>query len=197
MTVTHDLPPEVRIAEPEQDAFVAMDFKLQAQIDASDDYGLRRSAAASRAERRLFRAENCDLRPTAVRDSHETVDFDFAGLGVEPGDVISLFAEAVDNAPQPHLARSQTVRLQVISVEDYNDFLREQTDIEDAEAKYAALNDDLQELIEEQQKLGDAAQKLAGQLAKADPKQRDALAPGTGRIAGQTKRAEPETQPAG
>jgi len=74
-----------------------------------------------------------------VRDSHETVDFQFASLGVQPGDVISFFAEAEDTAPEPHLARSQTVRLLVISVEEYNNFLREQTDIADAAAKYAAL----------------------------------------------------------
>ena len=110
------------------------------------------------------------------RQSREPLDFNFADLGIQPGDVISLFAEAVDTAPQPHLARSQTIRLQVISVEDYNNFLREQTDIADAEAKYAGLNDDLQELIEQQKQLGEAAQKLAGQVAKADPRQRDALA---------------------
>ena len=95
----------------------------------------------------------------------------FADLGVQPGDVISLFAEAVDNAPQPHLARSQTVRLQVISVEDYNNYLREQTDIADTEAKYAELNDELQDLIGQQKQLGEAAQKLADQLARADARQ--------------------------
>ena len=176
LTVTYDLPPEVRITEPEQDAFVAMDLKLQAHIAASDDYGLR-SVRLHRGLNGVYSAPKIATYDTVVRDSDETVDFDFAGLGVEPGDIISLFAEAVDTAPQPHLARSQTVRLQVISVEDYNNFLREQTDIEDAAAKYAALNDELQQLIEEQQKLGDAAQKLAGQLAKTDPQQRAALAP--------------------
>ena len=175
LTVTYDLPPEVRITEPEQDAFVAMDFKLQAHIAASDDYGLR-SVRAHRGLNGVYSAPRVVTYDTMVRDGDETVDFDFASLGVEPGDIISLFAEAVDTAPQPHLSRSQTVRLQVISVEEYNDLLREQTDIEDAAAKYAALNDDLQQLIEEQQKLGDAAQKLAGQLAKTDPKQRDAFA---------------------
>jgi len=176
LTVTYDLPPEVRITEPDQDAFVAMDFKLQAHIAASDDYGLR-SVRLHRGLNGVYSAPKIVTYDTVVRDSDETVDFDFAGLGVEPGDIISLFAEAVDTAPQPHLARSQTVRLQVISVEEYNDLLREQTDIEDAAAKYAALDDDLQQLIDEQQKLGVAAQKLAGQLAKAGPKQREALAP--------------------
>ena len=41
LTVTYDLPPEVRIAEPDHDAFVAMDFKLKAHVVASNDYRLR------------------------------------------------------------------------------------------------------------------------------------------------------------
>jgi hypothetical protein len=174
LTVTYDLPPEVRITEPDHDAFVAMDFKLQAHIAASDDYGLQ-AVRLHRGLNGVYSVPKVVTYDTVVRDSDQSVDFDFAGLGIEPGDIISLFAEAVDTAPQPHLTRSQTIRLQVISVEEYNNFLREQTDIEDAAAKYAGLNDDLQQLIEEQKKLGDAAQKLAGLLAKAGPQQREAL----------------------
>ena len=58
---------------------------------------------------------------------------------LDPGDVISMFAEVTDTALQPHIARSETVRLMVISVEDYNNFLREQTDLAETEAKYALL----------------------------------------------------------
>ncbi len=175
LTVTHDLPPEVHLAQPESDSFVAMDFKLQAQIEASDDYGLR-EVRFHRGLNGVYSAPKIFSYTNIVRDSHESFDFKFAGLGVQPGDVISLFAEAMDNAPQPHLSRSQVVRLQVISVEDYNNALREQTDIADAEAKYADLNDDLQELIEKQKQLGEEIQKLKDQLAKADAKQREALA---------------------
>jgi hypothetical protein len=175
LTVTHDLPPTVHLANPDRDCFVAVDFKLQAQIEAGDDYGLR--------EIRLHRGLNDVFSPpkvygytNIVRDSRETFDFDFARLGVQAGDVITLFAEALDNAPEPHLARSQTIRLAVISVEDYNNFLREQTDIADAEAKYSELNDDLQALIEQQRQLGDEIQQLQKAAAGADAARRNALA---------------------
>lgn len=174
LTVTYDLPPEIRITEPENDAFVAMDLKLKAHIEASDDYGIH----AVRIHRGLnggYSAPKTVTYDAIVRDSHETVDFNFAELGIQPGDIISMFAEAVDTAPEPHVARSQTVRLMVVSVEDYNNFLRERTDITDAEEKYAALMDDLQALVDEQKQLGDESQKLKEQLAKADAKQRDAL----------------------
>lgn len=176
LTVTHDLPPSVHLANPEHDSFVAMDFKLQAQIEASDDYGLR-EVRLQRGLNGVFSAPKIFRYTNLVRDSRETFDFDFAKLGLQPGDVVSLFAEAVDNAPQPHLSRSQMVRLQVISVEDYNNFLRQQMDIADAEAKYAGLNDDLQALVQRQQQLGGEIQQLENQLAKANPKQSEALAP--------------------
>jgi hypothetical protein len=174
LTVTHDLPPEIRITNPEEDSFVAMDFKLQAQLEASDDYGLR-EVRFFRGLNGVFSAPKIFGYHTITHDSRETVDFNFAELGIQPGDVVSLYAEALDNAPQPHLARSRMVRLQVISVEDYNNFLREQGDIADAEAKYSALNDDLQNLIDQQKALGDEIQKLQAQLAKAGAGQRDAL----------------------
>ena len=174
-TVTHDLPPEIHFTNPEHDAFAAMDFKLQAQIEASDDYGLR-EIRFHRGLNGVYSAPKIFKHDTVVLDSRVTADFNFADLGIQPGDVISLFAEAVDNAPQPHLARSQTLRLAVISVEDYNNYLREQSDLAATEAKYAELNDDLQELIEKQKALGEAAQKLNEQIAKADAKQRAALA---------------------
>jgi uncharacterized protein YoxC len=175
LTVTHDLPPSVALANPEHDSFVAMDFKLQAQIEAGDDYGLR-EVRLHRGLNGVFSAPKVYGYTNIVRDSRETFDFDFARLGIQPGDVISLFAEALDNAPQPHISRSQMVRLQVISVEDYNNYLREKTDMADAEAKYAGLNQDLQDLVDQQKQLGAEIQELGRQLARTDLKQAGALA---------------------
>ncbi len=175
LIVTHDLPPDVRIANPEGDCFVAMDFKLQALIEASDDYGLR-TVRFFRGLNGVYSAPKIFTYTNIIRDGRETEDFDFASLGVQPGDVISLFAEAVDTAPQPHLARSPTVRLTVIGVEEYNNFLREQSDIADAAAKYADLNEDLQTLIDQQKQMGGEIEKLQKALDGADQKKREQLA---------------------
>ncbi|MBE0540911.1 MAG: hypothetical protein IH623_05960 [Verrucomicrobia bacterium] len=175
LTVTYDLPPEVRIGEPERDAFVAMDFKLTARVEASDDYGLRQ-VRFHRGLNGVYSAPRISAYDTVVRSSAETSEFHFSELGVQPGDVISMFAEAVDTAPEPHLSRSQIVRLMVISVEDYNDFLRAESDIADAQAKYESLQDDLRELIEEQKKLAAEAEKLKAQLAKAAADKREPIA---------------------
>jgi hypothetical protein len=166
LTVTHDLPPEIRITEPERDSLVAVDFKLQAHVEAGDDYGLR-SVRIHRGINGVFGEPKVIAYDTIVRNCHEVLDFDFARLGVKPGDVVSVFAEAVDTAPKPHLARSQTLRLLVISVEDYNNFLREQTDLADLADKYEGLMEELQNLVEDQKKLGETAEKLKAQLAAA------------------------------
>ncbi len=108
--------------------------------------------------------------------SHETLDFNFADLGVQPGDVISFFAEAIDTAPEAHLARSETVHLVVISVEDYNNFLREQTDLADIEAKYHRVDEPVARPGGgATQARRTPAQALEEKLAKADAKQQDAL----------------------
>ncbi|HXE42987.1 MAG TPA: hypothetical protein VN516_08175, partial [Candidatus Baltobacteraceae bacterium] len=159
LTVTYDLPPEVRIVEPESDVFVAEDFKLQVHVEANDDYGVR-TLRLHRGLDDQFSTPRVTTNAAVVRDMTEMEQFDFAKLGVKPGDVVSLFAEAVDTAPQPHIARSQTLHVQIISVEDYNNYLREQNDISDAKDKYDALADNLQQLIDEQKKLGDEAEKL-------------------------------------
>lgn len=174
LTVTHDLPPEISVTEPPRDAYAAMDFKVPVQLDASDDYGL--------AMMRLHRGLNGVYSPPKefryegiVRTARETFEFDFQSLGVQPGDVVSFFAEAVDNAPEPHLTRSHTVNLMIIGVEDYNNFLRERTDISMLEGKYEELLSRLHDLVEQQKQLGEQARKAAEQLARSDGKNQEAL----------------------
>ena len=174
LTVTHDLAPEIRITEPERDALVAMDFKLQAHIEARDDYGLK-AIRIHRGLNGVYSAPRVVTFDSVTRESNPAVDFSFADLGIKPDDVISLYAEALDTAPEAHLARSQTVRFFVISVEAYNNYLRERSDISDAEAKYSELIADLEELIEKQRALGEAAGKMKQQADSAKAQDRENL----------------------
>jgi hypothetical protein len=166
LIVTRDLPPEIRITEPDHDSFVAMDFHLKAGLEASDDYGLS-AIRWHRALNGVYSPPKVISYTNLVRSARDEISFPIADLGVRPGDVISLFAEAVDTAPQPHLARSQTLRLTLISVEEYNQFLLEQTDLADLEFKYRALTEELNQLAEAQKTLGEDAEKLREELAQA------------------------------
>ncbi|MDB6125956.1 MAG: hypothetical protein JWQ71_4949 [Pedosphaera sp.] len=174
LTVTHDLPPEIQIVNPNKDCFVAFNFKTEAQIEANDDYGLK-MVRIHRALNQIYSPPKVVSYDKIVRNSRESLLFDFSDLGIKPGDVISMFAEAIDTAPEANLARSQTINLTVIAEEDYNSFLREQNDISDIEGKYSEMLSQLQDLIEEQKNLGEKIDALKQKLAKADPKQKAAL----------------------
>ncbi len=174
LTVTHDLPPEIHIVAPNKDAFVAFNFKTEAQIEADDDYGLK-MVRIHRALNQIYSPPKVITYDGIVRNARESVMFDFKDLGVQPGDVISFFAEAIDTAPQAHMARSETINLTVISEEDYNAFLREQNDISDIEGKYTELLDQFHDLVENQKALGEEADALKRKLSQASGDQRAAL----------------------
>ncbi len=175
LTATHDLPPEVQISNPNADTFVAMDFKAEPLVEASDDYGVQTLRIHTGrndvyGEPRTITYDNPPLR---VR---EPLVFDFRTMDVAAGDRISIFAETIDNAPEPHLARSKTVTLTVITVEEYNAFVREQTDIGDIEAKYSQLLSELHQLVEEQKQLSAQSEALKEQLAAAKTEEERAAA---------------------
>ena len=174
LTVTHDLPPEIQIVSPNKDCFVAFNFKTEAQIEANDDYGIK-MIRIHRALNQVYSAPKVIAYDKIVRGTRESLMFDFNDLGIKSGDVISVFAEAIDTAPEANLARSQTINLTVISEDEYNSFLRERNDISDIEGKYAEMLAQLQDLIEEQKKLGEAIDELKQKLAQTDEKQKPAL----------------------
>ena len=164
LTVTHDLPPEVQIANPNSDTFVAMDFKAVPVVEAGDDYGVK-TVRIHTARNGVFGEPRVVAYEKPPLHAREAQALDFAGLA--SGDTVSIFAEAIDNAPEPHIARSKTVTLTVITTEEYNAFLREQTDMGDIEAKYAKLVNDFRDLAEQQKKLGEEIDALKKQLAAA------------------------------
>jgi hypothetical protein len=157
ISVLHDLPPTVSIVAPEQDGFAALNYKLTAKIEASDDYGVK-TLRIQRALNGAYSVPRVVNIPDVERDVAQNLLFDFSDLGVKPGDRVSLFAEAIDTAPNPHLARSQTITLTMISEADYNDFIRQQNDVRDLSDKYDQLLQQFDALRDQQEQLAkDAA----------------------------------------
>ena len=170
LTVTHDLPPDVQITNPHSDTFVAIDFRPEPVIEASDDYGIK-TLRIHTARNNVFGEPRTIDYGKPPQNAREGLVFDFRKMGVAAGDRISIFAEAIDSAPEAHVARSKTVTLTVITTEEYNDFLREQMDIGDIEAKYSKLLSDFHDLVEQQKQLSPRIEALKAQLAetKTDP----------------------------
>ncbi len=162
VTVTHDLPPEVQITEPAQDGFIVENYTARVGVRATDDYGLKTVRVHTGvddafADPRVQPAQD-DPPP---RDMLEGVDISPQALGAKPGQVISVFAEAADIAPETHMARTRTLRLEVITEDAYNELLRLQTEIGDLQAKYDAFHDRVRALADEQRRLAEEAAKAA------------------------------------
>jgi hypothetical protein len=169
LAVTKDLAPEIQIVNPNKDAFVSMDFKVDVQIEAGDDYGLKQ-IRIHRALNKVFSTPKVITYEKLARNAHEMWPLVFQDLGIQAGDTVTFFAEAIDTCPTPNLARSQVVNLTVISVEEYNDFLRENSDIRDIEGKYAELLENFHDLLEQQKKLSADGDALRNELEKSGNK---------------------------
>ena len=165
LQVTHDLGPDVQITNPNADTFVAMDFKVEATIEANDDYGIK-TLRIHQAKNGVYGEPRVINYDTVTRNPREMQLLDLATMGLASGDTITLFAEVIDTAPEPHLARSKPVTLTVITVEEYNEFLRERTDISDIQNKYSDLLNKLRDLVDEQRKVGEEIAALQKQLEK-------------------------------
>lgn len=175
LVVTHDLPPTVEITEPASDGFIVDTFQATIRFAADDDYGLRRMRIHTGINGAFGDPRKVDGPSDPPKQSmRETLEITPAEIGAKAGDVLTFFADTTDIRPDPQLARSRTLTLEVITEHQYNDYLRLRTDIRDLENKYAGLHDDLRELADEQRELAEAAREAARK--GADQEQRDALA---------------------
>lgn len=160
LTVSHDLPPQITIAQPAQDGFVVEGHPLTARITANDDYGL--------SQVRIHLGRDGQYAPptehrfgTLTRSESIECPLTTGPIGPPAGTVLTLFAEAIDNRPEPQLTRSEVRTLHVITREEYHDYLRQQNSIADLEAKYEKLFRAHQDLIEKQKDLTQRAAELA------------------------------------
>ena len=170
LTITFDLPPKVSIAEPSNDSFIVATHKLTARIEADDDYGIRTVRIHRALNEEYSAPSTIDIDPAKTKNPRrttQTIDFDLAALGVQPGDIISFFAEAIDNAPEPHLAQSGIRYLMVISEEDYNDALRTEAVVSDLQKKYDDLLADYADLVDQQKELTEKIEALQEKLENA------------------------------
>src|SRR4030095_729544 len=166
LQVTHDLGPDVQITNPPGDSFVAMDFVIEAVIEANDDYGVK-AGEMHQDDNAVYGEPRVTNDKAITRNAREVVNLDLKTMALQSGDTITLFAEAVDTAPDPHLARSKTVTLTVITVDEYNQFLRERTDLDDIANKYSDLLNQFHDLIEQQRAISEQANALEKQLAQS------------------------------
>lgn len=173
LTVTNDLAPVIRITEPYADSFIVITHELNAAFECSDDYGIS-ALRLHRALNGVFSPPKSFQLDDQPKRHNQTIPFHVSKLGVEPGDVISFFAEVTDNAPETQLVRSDTRHLMVISEEQYNEQMRTRTDLTMIEDKFDSMLEDFDQLVEEQERLAEELKKLTdpnSELGEAEKQQ--------------------------
>ncbi len=170
-----DRGPGVSIVAPGPYVVVVEDFTVPVTIEAVDDVGI--------AELRLYRSVNgwgpsatglefTRPRPNSARA--ETM-FDLPTLGAQAGDIISYYVTAYDNHPSGAQFRdSETCVIQVISQEEYEQFARQQYQMDQLTQEFEAIREALDRLQQQRDELLEELEQLRQQL-KEDPSNEETL----------------------
>ena len=149
-----DEKPSVTMVSPGMDSFAIPDSEVPIVVEAQDDLGITRIE--------LFRNHNdsTDMKKALyLGDGGESVVeaievLDLKGLGVRPGDTIDYYATAIDSKPgAPQTAATASFRLQIISFEEYREFVQSQTTATDLAEKYDSMLEEIEALTEAQEAL--------------------------------------------
>ena len=138
--------PEIEISEPDPFFLATTDAKFTVKGYASDDYGLKRVDFIRNIIG--YRDRMKHLGPAIISKNYAfTQEFDLAELGVQPGEVMEIYAEAADFNPSlMGLSASGVIKIQIISKEDYADILRMRIKVQAIFRRYAAMKDAFREL---------------------------------------------------
>ena len=120
--------PRLFVLEPGRDAVATPAIRVPVRVRGDATITASPASCWLRGHNRsIERPFNMKL---ALKNGPQSVEaagaFDFAQLGVRPGDVIEYYFEAADNYPKgPNLALSRLYRLEIISKEQYEAVLRQ------------------------------------------------------------------------
>ena len=170
LVVTHDLPPKIEITQPQSDGVIVDTFTAKIVFHAEDDYGLSKQRIHISVNDKPRDGKEFDFSTAnpPLRDSKEVLEITPKKMICIPGDIISIFADTTDIRPEPQLSKTRVLKLEVVSEEQYNEFIRMRTEIKDLNKKYSKLQDELKELADEQRELAKEAQEVAEKLNQED-----------------------------
>lgn len=168
LTVTRDQPPAVSIEVPREDALVVEDFAVELVVQAADDYGLAAVRIHVGVNGVYGEPEVLTYAEEIKRHARITRTLDLGELGAVPGDVVRIFAEAIDTRPEAQLTRSATRQMEIISEEDYKRRLREEADVALIAGKYEEVLERFEGAIAAQEELKSAFAELSENSGDAE-----------------------------
>lgn len=188
VNVSPDIRPSVVIHSPEAVSLALPDCILSFQAEAQDDFGLSRVEWIRSVDNRRARPLSL-LKKQGEKSLFINEQVHLSALGAQPGNVLEFSLEARDANPYLlNISTSETVKVHVISEEEYAEILRMRMELSEFVEKYNELLSSLQEttaLIEEAakkdssllspeqwealKKQHESSRDLAEKLAKATP----------------------------
>lgn len=138
--------PALAITEPDSFFLATPDAKFKVKGYAEDDFGIKRVEFVRSIIG--YRDRMKHLGPEVVSNKYEfEQEFDLSALGLLPGQIIELYAEASDFNPSlMGVAASDVIRIQVISKTDYRDILRMKSRVENIFRRHSAVQKAFQEM---------------------------------------------------
>lgn len=153
--VTTDEPPTVVLTDPPAFSVATPKAKIPVAGYAEDDVGLARVDLVRALAGFRDRALHVGPESFSAKFAHEQ-GVDLARLGVQPGDILEFYLEALDvNPALTGLAASPLARVQIITVEDYTDMMRSRTRAAEYAERFQAAHRTLDELVREMEALRD------------------------------------------
>lgn len=167
--------PGVSIVSPGPYVVVVENYTVPLAVEAVDDVGI--------ATLRLYRSVNgwgpssVDMEFTQPRPNSARAEsvFDLPTLGARAGDIITCYVTAYDNHPSGAQFRdSEPCVIQVISQEEYEQFARQQYQMDQLTQEFEAIRESLDRLQQQREELLEELEQLREEL-KSDPNNEETL----------------------
>jgi hypothetical protein len=130
LQVVLDHPPQVRIDYPSDNQKGVLDKTLSVTFTAQDDHGVAAATLVHRRnETQPVRTPLGQFKPGSTIEQTAEIPLAKLAPGVKEGDIISYYIEVADEYPGesgPHRVISESRRLQVLSVDDYQAYMQRQ-----------------------------------------------------------------------
>ena len=163
-----DLPPAVDLTSPPRMILATPLSVVPVQAQATDDFALSRLQLVRTLTG--FRDRIRMVAPALRDKSYDFTDrIDLAVLGVQPGQTVEVMLEASDHNPSLlGQGSSEISRIRIISEEDYAEYLRNKTTIEEFGARFRAVHESVENARQALEELRKAATPEAIEKARAD-----------------------------
>lgn len=178
IVIEKDQRPSVWFDFPGQDVLVTPNMKVPLKVQAEDDVAVQ-DVQIHRVINSLGDSpRDFASAPPAHRVGHALM-MDMSDLGVRPGDQISYYATAADNAPgTPNVSDSESFTIKVVSAEEFAKALKEQREPADLGQETQDIASTMKDLADRQEALAKEMERLKQQQAQHpnDPNVRTQIA---------------------